>query len=81
MVSSVLSHHLSSIPMGSLTVEMALYRGMYVEKLDGLRNEGDTDESFVCRSEECDDSNLMDDDGCSKKCQKETDFNCKGELL
>lgn len=79
MVSSVLSPHLSSIPMGSLTVEMASYRGMYVEKVDGLGNEGDNDEGFVCRSEECDDSNLMDGDGCSKKCQKETGFNCKGE--
>uniref|UniRef100_A0A3B3ZES9 Sushi domain-containing protein n=1 Tax=Periophthalmus magnuspinnatus TaxID=409849 RepID=A0A3B3ZES9_9GOBI len=28
---------------------------------------------------ECDDSNLLDGDGCSKKCHKETDFNCNGE--
>uniref|UniRef100_A0A8C3ATZ4 Pappalysin 2 n=1 Tax=Cyclopterus lumpus TaxID=8103 RepID=A0A8C3ATZ4_CYCLU len=30
-------------------------------------------------TEECDDSNLLDGDGCSKKCQKETSFNCNGE--
>uniref|UniRef100_A0AAQ4R5I2 Pappalysin 2 n=1 Tax=Gasterosteus aculeatus aculeatus TaxID=481459 RepID=A0AAQ4R5I2_GASAC len=33
----------------------------------------------LCRAEECDDSNLLDRDGCSKSCQKETDFNCNGE--
>lgn len=32
------------------------------------------------RSEECDDSNLIDGDGCSKKCHKEMGFNCKGKL-
>ncbi|XP_038156424.1 pappalysin-2 [Cyprinodon tularosa] len=30
-------------------------------------------------TEECDDSNLLDGDGCSKKCHKETGFNCHGE--
>uniref|UniRef100_A0A3Q3M9T1 Pappalysin 2 n=1 Tax=Mastacembelus armatus TaxID=205130 RepID=A0A3Q3M9T1_9TELE len=29
--------------------------------------------------EECDDSNLLDGDGCSKKCHKEMGFNCNGE--
>ncbi|CAJ1071461.1 pappalysin-2 [Xyrichtys novacula] len=29
--------------------------------------------------EECDDRNLLDDDGCSKKCKKELGFNCNGE--
>ncbi|TNM97688.1 hypothetical protein fugu_013934 [Takifugu bimaculatus] len=28
--------------------------------------------------EECDDSNLLDGDGCSKKCRMEAGFNCKG---
>ncbi|MGH0127431.1 UNVERIFIED_CONTAM: hypothetical protein FKN15_073460 [Acipenser sinensis] len=31
------------------------------------------------RGEECDDGNLLDGDGCSKKCYKEAGFNCKGE--
>ncbi|KAM4623650.1 pappalysin-2 [Polymixia lowei] len=30
-------------------------------------------------TEECDDGNLLDGDGCSKKCHKETGFNCNGE--
>ncbi|MEQ2284443.1 hypothetical protein AMECASPLE_021673, partial [Ameca splendens] len=30
-------------------------------------------------TEECDDSNLLDGDGCSKKCYKEMGFNCHGE--
>uniref|UniRef100_A0A3B5A2A3 Pappalysin 2 n=1 Tax=Stegastes partitus TaxID=144197 RepID=A0A3B5A2A3_9TELE len=30
-------------------------------------------------TEECDDSNLLDGDGCSKKCHKEVGFNCNGE--
>ncbi|KAM4560705.1 LOW QUALITY PROTEIN: pappalysin-2-like [Fundulus diaphanus] len=30
-------------------------------------------------TEECDDSNLLDGDGCSKKCHKEMGFNCHGE--
>ncbi|XP_059840833.1 pappalysin-2-like [Hypanus sabinus] len=29
--------------------------------------------------EECDDGNLLDNDGCSRKCQKEEKFNCVGE--
>ncbi|XP_069793627.1 pappalysin-2 isoform X3 [Narcine bancroftii] len=29
--------------------------------------------------EECDDGNLLDGDGCSRKCQKEKLFNCMGE--
>ncbi|XP_055497937.1 pappalysin-2-like [Leucoraja erinacea] len=29
--------------------------------------------------EECDDGNLLDGDGCSRKCQKEEKFNCVGE--
>ncbi|KAF7222859.1 pappalysin 2 [Nothobranchius furzeri] len=29
--------------------------------------------------EECDDRNLLDGDGCSKKCLKEKGFNCNGE--
>lgn len=32
------------------------------------------------RSEDCDDGNLIDGDGCSKKCLKEMGFNCKGKL-
>uniref|UniRef100_A0A3P8SDJ0 Pappalysin 2 n=1 Tax=Amphiprion percula TaxID=161767 RepID=A0A3P8SDJ0_AMPPE len=31
------------------------------------------------QTEQCDDSNLLDGDGCSKKCHKEVGFNCKGE--
>lgn len=34
---------------------------------------------FLYRTEECDDSNLLDGDGCSKKCHKEMGFNCNGE--
>ncbi|XP_032421623.1 pappalysin-2 [Xiphophorus hellerii] len=30
-------------------------------------------------TEECDDSNLLDGDGCTKKCIKEMGFNCVGE--
>ncbi|XP_077392570.1 pappalysin-2 [Festucalex cinctus] len=30
-------------------------------------------------AEECDDGNLLDSDGCSKKCHKEKGFNCIGE--
>ncbi|XP_075994344.1 pappalysin-2 [Genypterus blacodes] len=30
-------------------------------------------------TEECDDSNLLDADGCSKKCRREAGFNCHGE--
>ncbi|XP_056149836.1 pappalysin-2 [Lampris incognitus] len=30
-------------------------------------------------TEECDDGNLLDGDGCSKKCYKEMGFNCNGE--
>lgn len=33
------------------------------------------------RTEECDDSNLLDGDGCSKKCHKEMGFNCNGERV
>ncbi|KAM8849560.1 pappalysin-2 [Spinachia spinachia] len=36
-------------------------------------------DGFIQGAEECDDSNLLDGDGCSKSCQKETDFNCNGE--
>lgn len=32
-------------------------------------------------SEDCDDGNLLDGDGCSKKCLMETGFNCKGESV
>lgn len=39
----------------------------------------DADDAFLsCRTEECDDSNLLDGDGCSKKCHKEIGFNCLG---
>lgn len=31
------------------------------------------------RTEECDDGNLLDRDGCSKKCSMEPGFNCLGE--
>lgn len=33
----------------------------------------------VCRTEDCDDGNLLDGDGCSKKCHMESGFNCNGE--
>ncbi|XP_020791700.2 pappalysin-2 [Boleophthalmus pectinirostris] len=36
-------------------------------------------DGFIQGSEECDDTNLLDGDGCSKKCQKERGFNCNGE--
>lgn len=42
-----------------------------------MRNDGE--DSFFYRLEECDDNNLLDGDGCSKKCRMETGFNCKGE--
>lgn len=44
-----------------------------------MANDGEY--SFLCRLEECDDSNLLDGDGCSKKCRMETGFNCKGESI
>ncbi|KAM6918678.1 pappalysin-2 [Xenentodon cancila] len=36
-------------------------------------------DGLIQGTEECDDSNLLDGDGCSKKCHKEMDFNCVGE--
>ncbi|XP_023117394.2 pappalysin-2 [Amphiprion ocellaris] len=36
-------------------------------------------DGLIQGTEECDDSNLLDGDGCSKKCHKEVGFNCKGE--
>ncbi|XP_056276626.1 pappalysin-2 isoform X1 [Pseudoliparis swirei] len=36
-------------------------------------------DGLIQGTEECDDSNLLDGDGCSKKCRKETSFNCNGE--
>uniref|UniRef100_A0A667XQM6 Pappalysin 2 n=1 Tax=Myripristis murdjan TaxID=586833 RepID=A0A667XQM6_9TELE len=36
-------------------------------------------DGLIQGTEECDDSNLLDGDGCSKKCHKETGFNCNGE--
>ncbi|XP_069565911.1 pappalysin-2 [Brachyistius frenatus] len=36
-------------------------------------------DGLIQGTEECDDGNLLDGDGCSKKCHKETGFNCKGE--
>ncbi|XP_053738591.1 pappalysin-2 [Synchiropus splendidus] len=36
-------------------------------------------DGFIQRTEECDDGNLLDGDGCDKKCQKESGFNCVGE--
>ncbi|XP_068197648.1 pappalysin-2 isoform X1 [Antennarius striatus] len=36
-------------------------------------------DGLIQGSEECDDSNLLDGDGCSKKCLKEIGFNCNGE--
>lgn len=44
-----------------------------------MRN--DREDSFLYRLEECDDSNLLDGDGCSKKCRMEMGFNCKGESI
>ncbi|KAF3698917.1 Pappalysin-2 [Channa argus] len=36
-------------------------------------------DGLIHGTEECDDSNLLDGDGCSKKCHKEIGFNCNGE--
>ncbi|XP_034038636.1 pappalysin-2 [Thalassophryne amazonica] len=36
-------------------------------------------DALIQGTEECDDGNLLDDDGCSKKCSKEVGFNCNGE--
>uniref|UniRef100_A0A3Q1GST4 Pappalysin 2 n=1 Tax=Acanthochromis polyacanthus TaxID=80966 RepID=A0A3Q1GST4_9TELE len=36
-------------------------------------------DGLIQGTEECDDSNLLDGDGCSKKCHKEVGFNCNGE--
>ncbi|KAF0047401.1 hypothetical protein F2P81_001034 [Scophthalmus maximus] len=36
-------------------------------------------DGLIQGTEECDDSNLLDGDGCSKKCHKEMDFKCNGE--
>ncbi|KAM6989526.1 LOW QUALITY PROTEIN: pappalysin-2 [Tautogolabrus adspersus] len=36
-------------------------------------------DGLIQGSEQCDDRNLLDGDGCSKKCNKETGFNCNGE--
>ncbi|KAG7524210.1 pappalysin-2 [Solea senegalensis] len=36
-------------------------------------------DGLIQGTEECDDSNLLDGDGCSKKCLKETGFKCNGE--
>ncbi|XP_030016504.1 pappalysin-2 [Sphaeramia orbicularis] len=36
-------------------------------------------DGIVQQPEECDDNNLLDGDGCSKKCLKEMGFNCNGE--
>lgn len=33
------------------------------------------------RTEDCDDGNLLDGDGCSKKCHVEPGFKCHGESL
>uniref|UniRef100_A0A674C6W8 Pappalysin 2 n=1 Tax=Salmo trutta TaxID=8032 RepID=A0A674C6W8_SALTR len=33
----------------------------------------------LCRTEDCDDGNLLDGDGCSKKCHMESGFNCNDE--
>lgn len=40
----------------------------------------DDDDPLSSRTEECDDSNLLDGDGCTRKCQKEPGFNCNGEF-
>ncbi|XP_066548801.1 pappalysin-2 [Amia ocellicauda] len=36
-------------------------------------------DGLVDLKEDCDDGNLLDGDGCSKKCHMETGFNCQGE--
>ncbi|XP_067108655.1 pappalysin-2 [Osmerus mordax] len=36
-------------------------------------------DAHIQGKEECDDGNLLDGDGCSKKCHKEPGFNCNGE--
>ncbi|XP_041847930.1 pappalysin-2 [Melanotaenia boesemani] len=36
-------------------------------------------DGLIQGTEECDDGNLLDSDGCSKKCYKEKGFNCNGE--
>uniref|UniRef100_A0A665UJ66 Pappalysin 2 n=1 Tax=Echeneis naucrates TaxID=173247 RepID=A0A665UJ66_ECHNA len=36
-------------------------------------------DGLIQGTEQCDDSNLLDGDGCSKKCLKEMGFNCNGE--
>uniref|UniRef100_A0A3Q0QS71 Pappalysin 2 n=1 Tax=Amphilophus citrinellus TaxID=61819 RepID=A0A3Q0QS71_AMPCI len=36
-------------------------------------------DGLIQGTEECDDSNLLDGDGCSKKCRKEMGFKCNGE--
>uniref|UniRef100_A0A8C6TTY6 Pappalysin 2 n=1 Tax=Neogobius melanostomus TaxID=47308 RepID=A0A8C6TTY6_9GOBI len=66
----------------SHTVETASYRGQFFctyYTIDYCLSPVTANGSVSFRSEECDDSNLLDGDGCSKKCHKETAFNCKGE--
>ncbi|XP_066537403.1 pappalysin-2 [Hoplias malabaricus] len=36
-------------------------------------------DSRIQRNEQCDDGNLLDGDGCSKKCRMEPGFNCVGQ--
>uniref|UniRef100_A0A8C5I363 Sushi domain-containing protein n=1 Tax=Gouania willdenowi TaxID=441366 RepID=A0A8C5I363_GOUWI len=36
-------------------------------------------DGLISRKEKCDDGNLLDGDGCSKKCHMEMGFKCKGE--
>ncbi|KAI4809988.1 hypothetical protein KUCAC02_018838, partial [Chaenocephalus aceratus] len=36
-------------------------------------------DGLIQGTEDCDDTNLLDGDGCSKKCHKEIGFNCHGE--
>ncbi|XP_061746548.1 pappalysin-2-like [Nerophis ophidion] len=36
-------------------------------------------DGVIAGAEECDDGNLLDADGCSKKCLQESGFNCLGE--
>eukprot|EP00064_Thunnus_orientalis_P002454 superscaffoldBa00000181_g2461 len=36
-------------------------------------------DGLIQGTEECDDNNLLDGDGCTKKCHKEVGFNCNGE--
>ncbi|XP_013859906.1 pappalysin-2 [Austrofundulus limnaeus] len=36
-------------------------------------------DGLVQGTEECDDGNLLDSDGCSKKCRREAGFSCNGE--